>query len=409
MNILFLTLFSIEDLSVRGIYTDLINELANRGINIYVVTPREMRTGLPTELSVIGSVHLLKVSTGNITKTSSFIKKGLVTLQLENQYLKALKKYCPSINFNMVMYSTPPIVFEKIVRYFKKRYSSKTFLILKDIFPQNAVDIGIIKKNSFLWKFFRNKEKRLYEMSDKIGCMSKENVKYILAHNPEIPKEKVEVFPNSIKPIEPLQVKEKNLEIFSKFNIISKLTVFIYGGNLGKPQGIDFLLEVISHFHLVRNSHLIIVGSGTEYRKIKKYINNAAFINVSLYDVLQKEEYDQLLTIADVGLIFLDKRFTIPNFPSRLLSYMENSLPILAATDKNTDLKDVLKESGSGFWVESGDINSFIKYANILSEDKDLRKKMGLKGRKYLEINYNIKKNVDSVITYLKENGVNYV
>ena len=126
-----------------------------------------------------------------------------------------------------------------------------------------------------------------------------------------------------------------------------------------------------------------------------------------MYNKLPKKEYDQLVAVADIGLIFLDKRFTIPNFPSRLTSYMEYSLPVLAATDINTDLKDVLKESGSGFWVESGDINSFINYANNLSKNSELRKRMGLKGRKYLEENYDIEKNIGSLIKFLKEKDVN--
>ena len=120
-----------------------------------------------------------------------------------------------------------------------------------------------------------------------------------------------------------------------------------------------------------------------------------------MFKRLPKEEYDKLVKLADVGLIFLDRRFTIPNFPSRLTSYMENSLPILAATDKNTDLKDVLIESKSGFWCESGDIDTFIRYAQKLSEDNDLRNKMGLNGRLYLEENYDITKTVDILLKHL--------
>jgi len=74
------------------------------------------------------------------------------------------------------------------------------FQLLKDIFPQNAVDIGLIKEGGYIYKRLRNKEKRLYAVSDRIGCMSQANVKYLLAHNPEISQEKVHVNPNSIRP-----------------------------------------------------------------------------------------------------------------------------------------------------------------------------------------------------------------
>ena len=401
MNILFLTLSNMENINQRGIYTDLIRELSTRGINVYVVSPRQRREELPTELSKEGNINILKVKTGNITSTKSFIEKGISTITIEHQYLKAIKKYFKNVKFEMVMYSTPPITFNKIIKYFKNKQNSKTYLILKDIFPQNAVDIGIMKRGSILWKYFRKKEVNLYKNSDVIGCMSKGNMNYILEHNKFLNKDKVEIFPNAIKPIKRIEKKEKDLEILKKFNIPIDSTVFIYGGNLGKPQGIDFLLEVVDNFYKIKKGFLLIVGSGTEYDRIEEYVENNKPKKVSLFKRLPKEEYDKLVKSADVGLIFLDRRFTIPNFPSRLTSYMENSLPILAATDKNTDLKDVLIESKSGFWCESGDIDTFIRYAQKLSEDSELRNKMGLNGRLYLEENYDITNIIDILLKHL--------
>lgn len=400
MNVLFLTLSSMENINERGIYTDLVRELASRGIDIHVVFPRERRQGLPTELEIIDNIKLLKVKTGNITETG-FIEKGISTLTIENQYLKAVKKYFRNIHFDLIMYSTPPITFERVVKYLKEKYQSKTYLILKDIFPQNAVDIDVLKKGSLIWKYFRNKEKRLYEVSDLIGCMTEGNVQYILNHNSFINRVKVEVFPNSIEPIDRITTSHLNQEIKERYHIPKQSTLFIYGGNLGKPQGIDFLIRVAENFYKIENSYLLIVGSGTEYETIKNYIDSRHPQNVNLIQSLPKNEYDQLLQRADVGLIFLDKRFTIPNFPSRLTSYFENSLPVLAATDKHTDLKDILIESNSGFWCESGDLDSFIHLANSLAENDVLRKQMGLKGRDYLEDNYDISKTANIIMKHL--------
>lgn len=401
MNVLFLTLSNMEDINQRGVYTDLVRELEEREINVYVVSPRQKRENLSTELVEKDNVHILKVKTGNITKSRSFIEKGISTIRIEDQYLNAIKKYLDGVKFDIVMYSTPPITFSKVLRYFKQRQHSKTYLILKDIFPQNAVDIGAMKYGSLLWKYFRKKEINLYKNSDMIGCMSKGNLKYILNHNKFIDKNKIEIFPNAIKPIPRIKEREKDIEVLIKYNIPENIVLFVYGGNLGKPQGIDFLLKVADNFHRVENGHLLIVGSGTEYSKIQKYIKANNPMNVSLFERLPKDEYDKLINSTDVGLIFLDRRFTIPNFPSRLTSYMENSLPILAATDVNTDIKEVLMESNSGFWCEGGDIESFIEYAQSLSKDKELRVKMGLNGRLYLEKNYDITKTVDILLKHL--------
>jgi len=402
LNVLFLTLSNLENINERGIYSDFLRELSKRGINIYVVFPRQKRENLPTALTKDGNITFLKVRTGNITKTKSFIEKGISTIRLERQYLRAIKFYFKDIHFDMVIYSTPPINFNKIIKYYRKTQNSKTYLILKDIFPQNAVDIGLLRKNSILYKIFRKKEINLYKNSDYIGCMSGKNAEYILRHNNFIEKEKVEIFPNAIEPISRREKAEKNKDILKKYNIPEEATLFIYGGNLGKPQGIDFILDVIDNFSYVANGYLLIVGSGTEFGRIKNHIEKINSNCVSIIEALPKNEYDELIACADVGLIFLDHRFTIPNFPSRLTSYMENSLPILAATDANTDIKDVLLESGSGFWCESTDVKEFIKYANLLSADKDLRERMGLKARLYLEQNYDIKDTVKILLRHIE-------
>ena len=399
VNILFLTLASMEDIYQRGIYPDLIRAIADKGYNVYVVAPRERRSGLPTAVSTYGNIHVLKVMTGNITKVG-LVEKGLTTLRIESNYENAIRDHFNDVKFDMIMYSTPPITFERVVRHLKKKHNAKTYLILKDIFPQNAVDIGLMRNKGLMWRYFRRRERTLYQLSDIIGCMSPANMNYVLKHNPDISKDKVEIFPNSIKPISRF-VKRKNSVLLSKYNIPENTVLFVYGGNLGKPQGIDFLIEVIDNFHQVDNSFLMIVGSGTEYAKIEKHILSTQPVNVALHNYLPKAEYDELLRSADVGLIFLDPRFTIPNFPSRLTAYMESSIPIIAATDVNTDLKDVLIESKSGFWSVSGDLDSFLNNARRLAQDQELRLKMGLNGRIYLEEHYDVTKTVEILLKHL--------
>lgn len=101
-------------------------------------------------------------------------------------------------------------------------------------------------------------------------------------------------------------------------------------------------------------------------------------------------------------MIFLDARFTIPNFPSRLTGYMESALPVLAATDENTDIKDVLKEANCGLWVKSGDLAAFMEAVNTLAADPSLRRGMGLNGRCYLEKYYTVSRGYDIITSHFK-------
>lgn len=402
MKVLFLTIAYPETKDGRNIYTDLMQEFCEHGDDVYVVCPRERRYGKSTEFNNENGINVLRVKTGNLTKTNIF-EKGISTLLIEVQFIKAIKQYFQRIKFDLLLYSTPPITFERVVKYIKRRDECKTYLLLKDIFPQNAVDIGMMKKGSLIWHYFRKKEKRLYAISDHIGCLSNANVDYLLNHNPEIPAEKVEVCPNSIKPSPLCNNESLKIELRKKYEIPMDAVVFVYGGNLGKPQGIGFLLDVLDCMKDRIDIFFLIVGSGTEYERIKNHIKQGSHPNAKLIRHLPKEDYDRLLIGCDVGMVFLDPRFTIPNFPSRITAYMDAAIPIAAATDVNTDIKDVLSEAGCGLWAESGDIKAFVEVINVLASNPSLRNEMGLNGRRYLEKYYTVSRGYEIITAHFKD------
>lgn len=401
MNILFLTLLDFTTIDERGIYTDLMREFVKNNHSAYIISPTERRKKLPTTLIDNINHKILKLQIGNIQKTNMF-EKGISTITIELKFKEAIKRYFSDIKFDLVIYSTPPITLQKSVEYVKKRDNAKTYLLLKDIFPQNAVDLGIMKKTGvegILYKSFRIKEKKLYEFSDVIGCMSKANIEFLLKHNPNIKTKVVEICPNSIDPLN-IDIDEKQIiQIRNKYNIPLDKTVFIYGGNLGKPQGIDFIIECLKANKYNNQVYFIIVGSGTEFDKLNCFFEKENLDTAQLFEQLPKKEYELLANSCDIGLIFLDKRFTIPNFPSRILSYMQASMPVLAATDINTDIGKVIEEGQFGLWCESGDINEFNSKLNRLC-DINLRKSMGKNARSYLENNYTSKHSYEIIMKH---------
>ncbi|MBW8360004.1 MAG: glycosyltransferase family 4 protein [Weeksellaceae bacterium] len=353
MNVLFLTMARIGSLSDRGVYTDLLRKFSDDGHKVYVVTPVERRENKKTGIIEEKSGTILNVRTFNIQKTN-ILEKGLGTLAIESQFLNAIKKYLPHIKFDLVLYSTPPITLVKVISYIKKRDNAYAYLMLKDIFPQNAVDMNMLKKGSVLHRFFQKKEKKLYEISDFIGCMSAANESFLLHHNPQISSQKVEINPNTIEPLELRQTPEEKNAIKTKYALPNDKKIFVYGGNLGKPQGVEFLLQTIEKTDR-KDVFFLVIGSGTEYSRIQKWFQDRKPDNALLMKGLPKDDYEFLLRACDVGMIFLHKDFTIPNFPSRLLSYLDLKLPVLAATDTSTDVGTILEKANCGFSVLWGD------------------------------------------------------
>lgn len=399
MKVLFLTMVKIYSFNERGIYTDLLRKFYKEGHEVFVVCPIERREKRITHLLKDDEGTILNVKTLNLQKVN-LVEKGLGILSIEYQYLSAIKKYYKNEKFDLILYSTPPITFSKVINYLKKRDGAYSYLLLKDIFPQNAVDMKMIKKDGLLHKVFVRKEKKLYSLSDTIGCMSPKNMDFILTHNPEIESSKVEVNPNSIEPNIFDYSEEQKRVIRNKYGVPVNKKVLVYGGNLGKPQGLDFLLQTIEK-SFNKNAFFLIIGDGTEYNKMDSWFKKYKPTNAKLLKRLPKEDYDNLLASCDVGLIYLHPDFSIPNFPSRLLSYLEMKMPVIAATDCNTDIGDIIEMAQCGFKVLSRDTDKMNQVIAQLLDNNKLEI-MGKNAWSLLQSKYIVDYSYQSIINRIK-------
>lgn len=406
MNIIFVTVSNINDLKTKGIFPDLMKKFRDEGHQLYIVSPSERKRGQDTHVIDVDGVKILKVKTLNIQKTN-VVEKGIGTLLIESQYQNAIKKHLGDVMFDLILYSTPPITFTNVVRFLKIRNPQAiSYLLLKDIFPQNAVDIGMFgEKSVFNW-YFRRKEVALYKNSDYIGCMSPANVEFLKKHNPYYPASHVEVAPNSIelegKPLEDGQCGAERQYIRRKYDLPTDKPIFLYGGNLGKPQGIDYLIKCLDANKQRHDCYFVVVGNGTEYGKLQAWVDDVRSkkedVCVKVMQRLPKEDYDILVRSCDVGLILLDHRFTIPNYPSRLLPYLENKMPVICATDVNTDIGRIAEENGYGYWCESVKPEDFTALVDkMLASD---RKAMGEKGYQFLKENYLVEHTYNAIMSH---------
>ena len=401
MNVLFVSLCAIEDFESQGIYTDLLKTFRNHGHGVFAIAPREGRTGLPTELVNLDGVKILRVAIGNIQKTN-LIEKGISTLTVKSKFLKAFNKFLPEEQFDLVLYATPPTTISELVGSIKNRTGAKAYLLLKDIFPQNSLDLDILSEHGLkglIYKYFKSTEKSTYAVADWIGCMSEANRDYLLAHEPRLCPECVEVNPNTLIPRDMSNLDAKSFK--NKYCIPSNAIVFAYGGNLGKPQCVDFLIELLKLNEKNPAGFFIIAGNGTDRPKLELFFNTSKPNHAKLLPNLPRQEYDAMLCACDIGLILLDYRFTIPNFPSRVLSYMQAGLPIATATDVVCDMGYLAEEQGFGICGFSNDAEAFLEKCRQLSPE-DIAV-MGRKSREYLEENYAAERSYELIMRHFDD------
>lgn len=396
MKVLFLTLVKIDDIERYGIYPDLLRKFRNEGHDVTIVCPNERKHNGSTIFLKKNGVSILNVWTTNIQKTN-FFEKGITTLLIEYFFLFAIKKHLNYKDYNLIIYSTPPITFTYLISWLKKKSGAKTYLLLKDIFPQNAVDLNMFKKDGLIYKYFRNKEKQLYKISDFIGCMSLANLNYVLDKNPKLNSSKIEINPNSIEVQDYLSPSISKNAILSKYNIPTNKTIFLFGGNLGRPQGIEYLIKNISNCKQIKDAFFLIIGNGTEYKNLSNKIEHEDLKNALLIKELPYLDYERILKCAHVGLIFLNPNFTIPNFPSRILNYMQNKMPVICATDLATDIGMIAQQNAFGYSCFTSDYDSFYDFI-IKLLNNEVRERMGINAYNFLKNEYSVEGSYKKII-----------
>lgn len=396
MKILYISTVFPRPESSSTIYTDLAEALAEKGHDVVVVAAEEKKKYESGGIKEERGCKVLRVRVGNMYDVS-LIEKGISVVTLAFYMKTAIKKELSKEHFDLILFEAPPATLIGVVSYAKKMFKTPAYLMMKDIFPQNALDIGLMKKG-IIYYYFRLKEKELYTQADMIGCMSEGNRQYIIKHN-HVSEKKVDIFPNTKKIQVHKNTKNKN-EIRNQYHIPCDKVVFIFGGNMGKPQGLPFLCKAINELQDSKEAYFVLVGRGTEKSYVEATLKNNN--NVLILDNLPREEYEQLVQACDVGIVSLDYRFTIPNYPSRILSYMEYSMPVLATTDKNTDFKELIEVAGCGLWCCSECAQDFADSVKKMCADEEMRQQMGQNGRKYAEENFRVEFSVEILEKYDK-------
>jgi glycosyltransferase involved in cell wall biosynthesis len=377
MHVLFM-MFVFPDMNLSfNMYTALVEEFAKNGHEVYVLAPGNSPTGINIEKGL----RILRVKTFPIKNVPNLLK-GISNILLPYQFERALRKFYKGVRFDFIISPTPPITLADLTARLKRKYKSKFYLILRDIFPQNAVDLGIIKEKGAIHKYFRNKEQKLYRNADLIGCMSQGNIDYILKNNSHVSPNKLHILRNYQTLYEDYGILKLN--ILKEHDLENKFVV-VFGGNMGKPQQLENVLKLAKDCEEYLDVVFLLLGEGVQIKKIELDIKKQNIKNIKLIGTISKQKYQSLISQCQLGLISLNQAFTIPNIPSKTLDYFNVGIPVLASIDKATDYNLVLDEAKAGLWSYAGDHNALKKNFDKLYHDPKQRKIMGENGRKYFE------------------------
>ncbi|RLD86986.1 MAG: hypothetical protein DRJ29_18515 [Bacteroidetes bacterium] len=399
MNVLFISI-AWPAPGNRNLYSDLMDEFALHGHRVHVAATRYDNEEGGEELSEENGIKVLRIHSGKIMKTS-YLKKATVLLTLGRKLRLAISRSYGNEHYDLIIAPTPPITLSILYKKLKRKYQAPFYLMLKDIWPQGSVDLKVFRKYSLPWYYFRIHEKRLYKVANHIGTMSALGAEYIRSKNSFIPHNKVEVCPNSIRPAEHTTNEDAHA-IRDKYGIPRDACVFLFSGNLGKGHGLHFMVEAIQILSDYPKAYFVFGGAGTHFNYLESTLAASSPGNVFLYNWLPRKDFEDILTTSDVGLILLYK-YTSPQFPSRLLSYLEYSKAVLCAVNESTDIGSIVEQEGCGLEVEHGKLDAFVKAVKYLSEQVEERKLMGTRARDLIMDRYTATHTYDVIMKHYNE------
>jgi glycosyltransferase involved in cell wall biosynthesis len=262
----------------------------------------------------------------------------------------------------------------------KKRTGAKFYLILRDIHPQSYHSLGCFRKFPVVYWYFYLKAQKAYKRADYIGCMSPGNIDYVHSIARGIEKSKVVLLPNWQKC---QTIAPANHSVREKYRLQDKF-VAIYGGNLAIGQGVENIIALAKRYIDSKDIVFLVVGKGIRKQFMMDEEKRNNLTNLLFLDFMPREEYNHLLRSADVGIISLNGKYTVPTCPSRIIGYMAMKIPVIAIINKGSDYGQYyIDNTGCGFWTDDVNDAQFHAAFDLLRRDKDYRMRRGESGYEY--------------------------
>jgi len=325
------------------------------------------------------------------------IKRAINETLLSHMAWKAAKAYFKENRFDGIVYYSPSIFFGSLVKRLKRLWNCKSYLILRDIFPQWTVDNGLMNEKSPVYQYFKFFERINYKSANTIGVMSPSNLDFFI--NQKYDTSKFEVLFNWSKLPE---VEKPGNQYRNQLKLENKI-VFFYGGNIGHAQKMMNLVNLAKKFIDNLNVHFLFVGKGDEVDLVIKEKEKYNLTNITYLPSVNQDAYFEMLNEFDIGLFSLHPDHKTHNFPGKLLGYMGYSKPILGCVNQGNDLKEIVNNARAGIIVNSVDSDNLFVAAQNLVESELLRTEMGLNGRRLLSEQFSISHACKQIETALKE------
>ncbi len=363
-------------------FHELACELVSQGHKVTVITPDAAQEEKLSK-TTLDNVSVWRFKSGK-TKDIGKVKRAINETLLSFYAWRAISSEVQQDSFDGVIYYSPSIFFGPLVQKLKRRCNCSAYLVLRDLFPQWAIDAGMICSGSFIEKYFRYFETYSYKQADMIGLMSEKNVRVFEATNQQYPTQVLRNWA-SLAPS-----KIENDDSYRKRLNLKDKVIYFYGGNIGHAQDMSNLMRLAKSMKPYENAHFLFVGQGDEVELINQLAREWELNNFTYLPSISQDDFKKLLTEVDIGLFSLAAHHTAHNFPGKLLGYMVESIPILGSVNAGNDLMVLVNNANAGIIHVNGEDEQLFNSAVKLYDDINFRHLVGKSAYMLLEREFSV-------------------
>lgn len=347
---------------------DLSRECARQGHQLTVMLPAA-DLQRDWDLQNIDGVEVLRLRAPR-TKDIGYVRRTLGELLMPFAMLRNLRKSpLARQKWDGVAWYAPSIFHGPLVSALKRASGCKGYLIIRDIFPEWAVDMGLMGRG-LPYRFFDAVARYQYSVADVIGVQTPGNLAYFERWRQQSGRT-LEVLQNWLG-----QPATKRCTIRLDATSLAGRNVFVYAGNMGVAQGMGILLDLAERLLHRDDLGFLFVGRGSDAARLKTTAQTRGLSNVAFFDEIDPDEIPDLYSQCSAGIVALDPRHQSHNIPGKFLTYMQSGLPVLANVNAGNDLAALIRSEQVGQVCENHDVDELVRLAesllNQMAEDQAL-------------------------------------
>lgn len=370
---------------------DLSQEFVRQGHEVTVMVPSQ-DIDSPFAIEMLAGVQVLRLAALR-TKDTGHVRRTLGEMLLSFLMLRGYRKSpLRDVKWDAVIWYSPTIFLGPLAAALKRASACPGYLILRDIFPEWAVDMGLLRKG-LVYRFFKLVERYQYSVANVIGVQSPSGLPYMQAWSQQ-PGRRLEVLQNWLAPAANVGCSVSIAE-----SSLAGRKIFVYAGNMGLAQGMDVVLDLAQRLVERQDIGFLFVGRGSDVPRLRALAAERGLSNVLFYDEVEPKEVPGLLAQCHVGLVVLDPRHKTHNVPGKFLTYMQAGMPVLARINTGNDLADLIRREHVGAAYVGDSLVDLQALALGLCDDEAGREAMCASARGLAESLYSARAAVAQIVS----------